>query len=216
MNFQNFLEFVPQLITANLSADEAHSKMMPIERIEIMKNLNIETIKPKVAAVLMLFYPKDKQTHLALIVRNSYDGVHSAQIAFPGGKFEEEDETFENTALRETNEEIGVPPEKIELIKAFTNLYIPPSNFMVYPFLGICKEEIIFRPDSKEVAEIIELPMAVFLNDEIMIEAKLSTAYSENVVVPAFKIEEHIVWGATAMMLYELRVVLKTIYGTEN
>lgn len=216
MNFQDFLEYVPQLIAATLPANEAHTKMMPLERAEIMKNLDIENIKAKTAAVMMLFYPKNGETHLVLIVRNSYEGVHSSQIALPGGKFERADKIFENTALRETHEEIGIHPEKIELIKPFTKLYIPPSNFMVYPFLGICKEEISFFPDIKEVASIIELPLSVFLSDEILVDTKLSTSYADNVVVPAFKIEEHIVWGATAMILYELKVVLKNILGSDN
>lgn len=216
MNFSDFLEYLPQLITTELAADLAHSRMMPAERIEIMKNLDIENAKPKVAAIMMLVYPKNGKSHLVLIIRNSYKGVHSAQIAFPGGKFEVEDVNFENTAFRETYEEIGVLPEKIELIKQFTNLYIPPSNFMVYPFLGICREEIVFQPDEREVAALIELPLSVFLNDSIIVEAELTTFYSQNVIVPAFKIEDQIVWGATAMILYELRMVLKTVFNSDN
>jgi 8-oxo-dGTP pyrophosphatase MutT (NUDIX family) len=159
-----------------------------------------------------LFYPKNGRTHLVLIVRNSYQGVHSAQIAFPGGKYEPRDQIFENTALRETHEEIGIPPSSIEIKKAFTRLYIQPSNFMVYPFLGICKEEIVFIPDNNEVADIIELPLSVFLGDDIIVSVKITTSYAENIMVPAFKIKEHIVWGATAMMLNELKEVLKKVF----
>ena len=90
-------------------------------------------------------------------------------------------------------------------------MYIPPSNFMVYPFLGICKEEVCFVPDASEVARIIELPLSVFLDDEIIIKAKLSTSYAKDIIVPAFKIEGHMVWGATAMMLSELKDVLKSV-----
>jgi 8-oxo-dGTP pyrophosphatase MutT (NUDIX family) len=159
---------------------------------------------------MMLFYPKNGRAHLVLIVRNAYNGVHSSQIAFPGGKYETTDADFEETALRETHEEVGISPEKIEVIKHFTPMYIPPSNFLVHPFLGISKEELSFYPDAKEVAGIIELPLSVFLNDEIIIEATLSTSYAANILVPAFNIQNHIVWGATAMMLSELRDVLKT------
>ncbi|MBP6759852.1 MAG: CoA pyrophosphatase, partial [Flavobacterium sp.] len=150
-------------------------------------------------------------THLVFIVRNSYQGVHSAQIAFPGGKYEPRDQIFENTALRETHEEIGIAPDSIKIMKAFTRLYIPPSNFMVHPFLGISKEELVFVPDSSEVADIIELPLSVFMADDILVSVKLTTSYAENIMVPAFKIEEHIVWGATAMMLSELKEVLKKV-----
>ena len=164
---------------------------------------------------MMLFYPKNGETHLVLIVRNSYKGVHSAQIAFPGGKFEPEDEIFSNTALRETHEEVGIHPENMEIIKTFTPMYIPPSNFMVHPFLGISKAEINFIADPEEVAGIIELPLAVFLSDRILIEANLSTSYATNVNVPAFEIEGHVVWGATAMMLSELKDVLKEVLDSD-
>ena len=211
MDFQDFLAHVPKLMEVGLPASEAHFKMAPLERIESMKNLKIETKNPKTAAVMMLFYPKNGETHLVLIVRNSYQGVHSAQIAFPGGKYEPRDQVFENTALRETHEEIGIPPDSIEILKAFTRLYIPPSNFMVYPFFGICRDEIVFVPDTSEVADIIELPLSVFIGDDILVSVNLTTSYAENIMVPAFKIEEHIVWGATAMMLSELKEVLKKV-----
>ena len=211
MDFQDFLAHVPKLMEVGLPASEAHFKMAPLERIESMKNLKIETKNPKTAAVMMLFYPKNGETHLVLIVRNSYQGVHSAQIAFPGGKYEPRDQIFENTALRETHEEIGIPPDSIEILKAFTRLYIPPSNFMVYPFFGICRDEIVFVPDTSEVADISELPLSVFMGDDILVSVNLTTSYAENIMVPAFKIEEHIVWGATAMMLSELKEVLKKV-----
>lgn len=211
MDFQEFLEYVPKLMTAELPAQVSHIKMAPLERIESLRNFDIGGKKPKIAAVMMLFYPKNGKTHLVLIVRNSYKGVHSAQIAFPGGKYESKDKIFENTALRETHEEVGVHPDNMEIIKTFTPMYIPPSDFMVHPFLGICKEEIIFVPDPTEVANIIELPLMVFLSDEILTDAKMTTSYANDISVPAFKIEEHIVWGATAMMLSELKDVLKGV-----
>ena len=214
MDFQEFLEYVPKLIKAELPAEVSHIKMAPLERIEILKKFDIDIRKPKIAAVMMLFYPKNGITHLVLIVRNSYKGVHSAQIAFPGGKYEDHDEIFENTALRETHEEVGIHPSSMEIIKTFTPMFIPPSDFMVHPFLAICKEEIVFIPDTKEVANIIELPLTVFLSDTIITDAKLNTSYANDITVPAFKIEEHIVWGATAMMLSELKDVLKDVLNS--
>jgi 8-oxo-dGTP pyrophosphatase MutT (NUDIX family) len=214
MDFQEFLEYVPKLMTAELPAEVSHIKMAPLERIESLKNFDRGIKKPKIAAVMMLFYPKNGITHLVLIVRNSYKGVHSAQIAFPGGKYEVQDEIFENTALRETHEEVGIHPNIMEIIKTFTPMYIPPSDFMVHPFLGICKEEIVFVPDPKEVANIIELPLTVFLSDAIITDTNLTTSYANDISVPAFKIEEHIVWGATAMMLSELKDVLKDVFNS--
>jgi 8-oxo-dGTP pyrophosphatase MutT (NUDIX family) len=214
MDFQEFLRYVPKLIEAKLPAIDAHIKMAPLERLESLKNINIDNKNPRIAAVLMLFYPKNHRTHLVLIVRNSYKGIHSAQIAFPGGKYEFEDENYAKTALRETHEEVGIHPDKIQILKSFTELYIPPSNFMVHPFLGISNEELVFIPEPAEVANIIELPLSVFLDDALVTETNLSTSYADNISVPAFKIEEHIVWGATAMMLSELKEVLKEVLGS--
>lgn len=212
MDFQDFLQHVPNLIPVELPAEKAHVKMAPLERIALMKSLDLSEKKPRIAAVMMLFYPKNGKTHLVLIVRNAYDGVHSSQIAFPGGKYEISDADFQETALRETHEEVGISSEKIEIIKQFTPMYIPPSNFLVHPFLGISSQELSFYPDIREVADIIELPLSVFLNDEIIIEATLSTSYAANISVPAFNIQNHVVWGATAMILSELRDVLKITF----
>ncbi|GGA86657.1 coenzyme A pyrophosphatase [Flavobacterium palustre] len=216
MDFQYFLNFIPDLVQMQLPAAISHEKMMPFERKELLKKINLKERNPKEAAVLMLLYPKNGQTHLVLIVRNSYPGVHSDQIAFPGGKFESKDADFQTTALRETEEEIGISPDKIEILKAFSSLYIPPSNFMVYPFLGICKEEIQFVPDPAEVAGIIELSLVTFRDDSIVAVENLSTSYAVNIEVPAFKIDGHIVWGATAMMLSELRDVLNAVLIRES
>ncbi|HJS00201.1 MAG TPA: CoA pyrophosphatase [Flavobacterium sp.] len=216
MDFQYFLKHIPQLIQAELPAALSHQKMAPSERMQLLENMNIEKKDPRKAAVMMLFYPKNGQTHLVLIVRNSYKGIHSAQIAFPGGKFEEEDVDFQTTALRETEEEIGISQNKIEVVKAFSPMYIPPSNFMVHPFLGICKEEIQFVPDVIEVASIIELPLEVFRDDAILTVENLTTSYASFIDVPAFKINDHIVWGATAMILSELKDVLNSVFKTAN
>ena len=216
MDFQDFLQYVPNLIPVELPAESAHAKMAPLERIQALKNLDIDAKNPRIAAVMMLFYPKKEKTHLILIVRNAYNGVHSSQIAFPGGKYELTDRDYEETALRETSEEVGVRPEKIEIIKHFTPMYIPPSNFLVHPYLGIAKEELAFYPDAREVAGVIELPLSVFLDDEIIIETKLSTSYGNDILVPAFNIQNHIVWGATAMILSELRDVLKFTFSEKS
>lgn len=211
MNFQDFLKYVPKIREVSLPEKEAHIKMLPMSRLEIFQNQDLDSINAKTAAIMMLFYPKMEKTHLVLIVRNSYDGVHSAQIAFPGGKYEDEDQSYKTTALRETQEEIGIHQDKIEVVRAFSQLYIQPSNFLVHPFLGICKEEIVFVPDPNEVTQIIELPLTHFLNDNLIITTTLSTSYLKNIEVPAFNIDGQIVWGATAMMLSELKEVLKKV-----
>jgi 8-oxo-dGTP pyrophosphatase MutT (NUDIX family) len=216
MDFQEFLQYLPKLIAAELPALEAHIKMVPLDRLSALKQQSYENINPKTAAVLMLCYPKHGKTHIVLIVRNTYEGVHSAQIAFPGGKKEEEDVDFAATAIRETFEEVGVQPHKMEVIKPFTQVYIPPSNFMVHPFLAISREEISFIPDPSEVDKILELPLAVFLSDANVVKTKMNTSYANTIVIPAFKVENHIIWGATAMILSELKDILKVVYNVAD
>jgi len=211
VDFHNFLKYVPKIAKETLPATLAHVKMAPIERLEQLKQLSYEDLSPKKAAVMMLFYPKKSQTHLVLIVRNSYPGVHSSQIAFPGGKVESFDLTMADTALRETEEEIGVEKSSIEIIKEFTEIYIPPSNFLVSPFLGICSSEPSFVLQEDEVAGIIELPLPFFLDDKNVVTRKLSTSYAASIDVPAFLVKEHVVWGATAMMMSELKETLKKV-----
>lgn len=211
MDFETFLKKIPEIQQQKLLGTISHLKMCPPERAEMMRNIDLSSIKPREAAIMMLVYPKSNITHLALILRTSYNGVHSSQIAFPGGKVELFDTNFQQTALRETYEEIGISPEKINVIRHFTPIYIPPSNFMVYPFLGYSTENLTFVPDQDEVAGILELPISILLDEEIIITNRMSTSYNDNMDVPAFKINEHIVWGATAMMLSELKDVLKMV-----
>ncbi|MEO8235842.1 MAG: CoA pyrophosphatase [Flavobacterium sp.] len=211
MDFSDFLKYVPKIAKESLPATTAHAKMIPPERIELLNNQDFSQITPKKAAVLMLLYPKNRVTHLALIVRNSYPGIHASQIAFPGGKVEDFDLSLSHTALRETHEEIGVAAKKVTVIKAFTGVYIPPSNFLVSPFLGFCEEELSFTLSPDEVDEVIELPLYQFLDDKIVITVNMSTSYASNIQVPAFQINEHLVWGATAMMMSELKEIIKKV-----
>lgn len=211
MDFQDFLTSIPKIEIEPLLAEVAHVMMMPPERHEQIKNLNIEDKNPRKAAVLMLLYPKNQQTHLVLIERNSYLGVHSSQIALPGGKVELDDQSIAYTALRETEEEIGVSIDKINIVKAFTQVYIPPSNFIVFPFLGYSTEELQFEPNPKEVAAIIELSIADFLDETKVVNRQMTTSYSNDILVPAFKIQEYYVWGATAMILSELKEIIKKV-----
>ena len=158
----------------------------------------------------MLFYPKNSIAHLALIVRNTYPGIHSSQIGFPGGKVEEYDIDLKQTALRETHEEVGVHPDKVQIIKTFSEIYIPPSNFLVAPFMGISHEELIFIPDLEEVKRVLEFPVADFLDEKSITKTRMSTSYAVDIEVPAFMVDKYIVWGATAMMMSELKETIKS------
>ncbi|WP_339889262.1 CoA pyrophosphatase [uncultured Flavobacterium sp.] len=210
MLFIDFIKYIPKIQKEKLLSSDAHAKMAPLERISFLKETNYLDKKPKKAAVLMLFYPKDGVTHLALIVRNTYPGVHSSQIGFPGGKVELEDIDLEQTALRETHEEVGIHPEKIQVIKPFSEIYIPPSNFLVYPYMGISHEELQFIPDLDEVKRVLEFPLSMFIDDNTITQVKMTTSYATDIEVPAFMVEKYIVWGATAMMMSELKENIKS------
>ena len=212
MEFNEFLGAVPKITNLPLPGEDAHSKMAPPERKALMEQLDVALIEARAAAVLMLVYPKDGGAHLALIKRNSYKGVHSSQIAFPGGKVEVYDESLLATALRETEEEIGVPRNDVTFVCAFTDVYIPPSNFRVFPFLGYCLHTPTFVPDPREVAGIVEYPLAWLLDDNRMMLNRMATSYSEMIAVPTFVVGETMIWGATAMMLSELKEVLKAVF----
>jgi len=184
--------------------------MAPETRIEELRNLNPERKNAKKAGVLALFYPNSKNTtHLLLILRKTYQGVHSNQIAFPGGKFELQDADLKETALRETNEEVGVPIERVSIIKTLSPVYIPPSNFEVQPFVGLYEQTVPFVLQEDEVEELVEVSLTDFMNDANLFEQTLSTSYAKNIIVPAFKLNGYTVWGATAMMLSEVKDLLK-------
>jgi 8-oxo-dGTP pyrophosphatase MutT (NUDIX family) len=209
MKFTHFINNIANLKKEKLLATDAHIKMAPLERISYLKDKSYTENEPKNAAVLMLVYPKNEVAHLALIVRNTYPGVHSSQISFPGGKEELEDVTLEITALREAEEEVGVQMNKVEIIRQCSEIYIPPSNFLVTPFLGFSDENLQFTPNPAEVKRVLELPIHKLLNDETIVQTKMTTSYATDIEVPAFQVENFLIWGATAMMLSELKELFK-------
>ena len=117
----------------------------------------------------------------------------------------------EQCIIRETEEEIGVPAKQLIFVRSFTELYIPPSNFMVYPFLAYSLEDLSFFPDPTEVAQIVEISLQEFLeNCPIALQTR-ATSYNPEIEVPCFIIQGHEVWGATAMILSELKETFKIL-----
>lgn len=157
--------------------------------------------------VMMLIYPIEEVLHTALILRPTYEGVHSGQVAFPGGAREDEDGDLKCTALRETEEEVGVKASQIEVIGELSELYIPPSNFIVKPFVGVLPERPTFIPDDFEVAKIMEPSVDSFLKKDAVTTTTVNMGKQTSMRVKAFMVDGHVVWGATAMMLAEFRAL---------
>lgn len=196
-----------------LAGLKAHQEMIPLTRQTDLKEDYIKQQKPQDAGVLALFYPSiTQETMLLLILRNTTPGVHSGQMGFPGGRVEAQDENLEKTALRETYEEIGVLPSNISIVRKLTKTYIPPSNFWVHPYLGFAKHTPKFRRQESEVKELVPIRLVDFLNDKNLIQETLSTSYGEYIDVPAFSLNNKIVWGATAMVLNEVKSLFKEVY----
>lgn len=212
MNFETFLKSVSKIEQIPLPGQASQFKMSPPFRLELIEQ-QLEAMKTsKKAAVTALFYPDEKQvTKLILILRKTYKGVHSAQVGFPGGRLEDADESLKYAALRETWEEVGVPIADIEVLKALTEMYIPPSNFTVYPFFGITHKTPMFIKQDEEVEDLIEVLLTDFMDELAVTSVKVMTSLEKEMEVPAFSLNGHIVWGATAMMLSELKDLLKTV-----
>ena len=212
MKFNIFQSYIPAIEKAVLGGLESQFRLAPKMRLQYSKD-KIEAKKPKKAAVLALFYPDNEQnTRFLLTLRASYNGTHSAQVSFPGGKSEEKDIDFMHTAKRETHEEVGIKQEDINIIKQLTDAYIPPSNFLVTPFIGMLDYTPNFKTNN-EVEELIEVTLSDLLDDTNVVIQNLTTSYMKNIDVPCFKLNNYTVWGATAMILSEIKDVLKSVYN---
>ncbi len=194
-------------LSQKLAGQDAQYKMVPAGR-ERTKLEKVTHKNPKRAAVLVLVYPVDRQPHIVLMKRNSYPGVHSDQISFPGGKLEEFDINLQKAAVRESNEELGIQPSLVNILGELTQVYIPPSNFLVNPFVGYSEFRPNFIPDNKEVTEVLEVSVSDLL-DPMSLEVVDVTIKGNQVKVPAYILNGHVVWGATAMMLSELSHIIQ-------
>ena len=214
---RDFKEKLLARIIQPLPGMEAQKLMAPSTSDK--KRFNIKEGKnARLGAVLILIFPRDGKLFFPLIQRPEYDGVHAGQISFPGGKLEESDSDLIQTALRESNEEIGINNREVEVLGTLTDLYITVSNFKVRPVIGLVENVPDFIPDKSEVAKIIESDLDNIVNDnlrkekEIIVERNLpDIKFKHHLQAPYFDIDGHVVWGATAMILSEFSAILKEI-----
>ena len=207
-DFTIFIDKLKIRLQQPLPGITAHDVMASETRLKLkMPSPNEKT---RESAVLILFYPSDNQVFIPLILRPQYDGVHGGQMAFPGGRAEKEDENLERTALREAQEEIGVRVSDITVLGKLTKLFIPPSNFYVQPVVGFMNRKPDFYPDPREVDKVIEITLENLKNPEI-IGRKILNVRGLEVDTPFYEILNTTVWGATAMMISELLMVIDSI-----
>ncbi len=192
------------LALPDFDARAAQRRMAPQSRPFVSDGSN-----PRLAGVLVLLYP-DAQACLqfVLIQRTEYPGVHSGQISLPGGR-REGDEALQQTALREAEEEVGVPAADVEVLGKLASLYVPPSDFDIHPIVGYFPAHPTWRPEKSEVAEIIEVPLDLLLDDSVKEQETLNR---DGVPIPIlfYRVGRHKVWGATAIILSELEIRLRT------
>lgn len=200
---QNFIDNIKDNLGGDLPGPDAQYRMAHAVR----RTYAPPPDNARKAAVLALFYPKNNEWYLALIQRQATNpnDPHSGQISFPGGKMEIDDPNIEYTALRETEEEIGINPDNIHMLGALSELFIPVSNFMVSPFVAYMKHAPKFSAQETEVKAILEIPFSALEDTGNIKLTKMQ--FGKNITlrdVPYFSIENYVIWGATAMILSEL------------
>lgn len=209
MNLEDLIQKL-ETYENDLPGFEAQKLLSPPYRLDY----DLEEIKknnPRIAAVMILLYENEfGDIEFPIILRHTYEGIHSNQYGLPGGSYEPEDLNLEETAIRETVEELGLDYDNIEIVKQLTELYIPPSNFLAYPFIGVYHGMPLFEPDEMEVADVIPIDLEALMHAEPIV---FERNFSDNIVeIPAYEIgEEEYIWGATAMILSEFTNLIQKL-----
>jgi 8-oxo-dGTP pyrophosphatase MutT (NUDIX family) len=201
-----------QLENNNLPGKFAQHDMAHGERKTWLENYKMPS-NPKIAATLTLLYPKQEIWHIALMQRVSHHkDTHSGQVSFPGGKAEASDINLKHTALREAEEELGIVQSDVTILGQMTELYIPVSNFLVFPFIGFSEKTPFFNLQQTEVQRVIEAPLSVLLDKQ---NRRFKDIHLPNNIqlkgVPYFDVNGNVVWGATAMILSEFAAIVDSI-----
>lgn len=190
----------------NRQAIDAKNALMGYPRASV-NQARSQNPPPKESAVIMLIFPHENEWHTLFMRRPDGTGVHSGQLSFPGGKLES-GETPLQAAMREAMEEVGVELEEQHIVGSLTEVYIPPSHFVVTPFLAVLSEEPKFIPNPHEVVELITYPISHFLQDNIVAEKEIFIPMlGKNIQARYFDVKGNTLWGATAMMVQEFRVL---------
>ncbi|HSV89295.1 MAG TPA: CoA pyrophosphatase [Bacteroidales bacterium] len=209
---ETFEAILPELLSLrfdSLPGLESQLKMAPLNREKEIRSLGVGK-NPVLSSVLLLCYPlRNGKPGILLIQRQEYAGHHSGQISFPGGRVENIDQSPDKAALRETFEETGVDPADIELMGMITPLYIPPSNHMVNPYVGISRKHPCFKADPEEVASILEIELCCFFDPANLHTKPIKLSNGGIVHTPCYIIDGNVVWGATAMILAEFIELLR-------
>lgn len=194
----------------NLPGEHAHLDMIPFR--PLTSKILEKPTNYRLSAVLILIYFKAGTPHFILTERQNYAGKHAGQISLPGGKVEPSDKGTADTALRETEEEIGVEAKAISLLGNLTEVYIPVSNFLIHPYIGHIPVLPQLTPNPREVKSIIHCSLPDLLNQENRIITRFKM---ENGIwmkdIPAFNFDQKIVWGATAVILNEFKFILQRL-----
>jgi 8-oxo-dGTP pyrophosphatase MutT (NUDIX family) len=206
--FQLFINNLKTNLQKPLPGEEAQFEMAHVKR-EKLADLLSDYKNYRSSAVLILLYPNEQnQTSVLLIERMTYNGHHSGQIALPGGKAEQTDADLQATALREFFEETGADATPT-IIGQLTPVYIPVSKFMVQPFVSYVEKKPNFAASAYEVNALIEWEINHLLNPDIIKETTIEPTPGYKLKTPYFDVQGKVLWGATAMMLNELKWVLK-------
>lgn len=202
------IEWLKDRLKRSLPGKEAQERMTG--RVLPMPDKIPDNARP--SAVLGLLFPSGDVLTMLLIRRTSDGRAHSGQVSFPGGRYETADGDLVTTALREANEEVGIISSDVTIIGALSPLYIPVSNFQVYPFIGFTEKKPEYILSESEVDSIIEIPLDELLHPERKTRVEVTSPADKTFIreVPAYKLQDGtIIWGATAMIISELQVVLE-------